>query len=139
MARKKKKTDGDGAIGKLLGHYARLRGKRLALKHELEAAARQEMEAQQKLLVACRAAGLEKVTGPDGTFSHKNVSVLRVSDWPAFYGWIKRSGHFECLEKRPHQAQIQAVLEEDARLAKRGIPGGTFETVAKAHFSARKS
>ena len=119
-----------------LEEYFMVRRERLALAkqvQELEA-----MESERKQKVVHQMGKLEKVTCRMGTFSKRVAQVVVVDDWTRFYEWIRRTKNFECLEKRPHQRQVQDLLEEHPRLRKAGIPGTHFDQVIKTTATERK-
>ena len=123
------------ALGKALSAFFKVYTARLAADKTAAKLKSEETTLKSVVVELMREAGLDKAQGAAGTVSTRVVSVAKATDWPAFYKWIQKTGNFECLEKRVHQANLAEVLEHYPRAKPGGI---VFESVLKVTPTPRR-
>lgn len=85
----------------VIAAYRKARAARLAQDQivvELKAA---EMIAKEELMVALDNHGLQKAGDGVSSVSKTKKSIVTITDWPAFYEHIQKTGEFDLLQKRP--------------------------------------
>ena len=48
----------------------------------------------------------------------KQKRVWNVEDWDEFYKWVKKTGHFQCMQKRLSDAAIAEIMEDKKNRSK---------------------
>lgn len=62
--------------------------------------------------------GMRSLSTDAGTVSIKELIVAKVDDWEKFYDYIKETGDFHLLERRPANVAFREMLE-----AEQEVPG----------------
>jgi len=97
--------------------YIKIRDARSALKQKFEAED-ESLEAQLKvleeqMLEACKTLNADSVRTPHGTIIRSVKSRYWTNDWDSMYDFIEDEGAFGLLEKRIHQTNMKAFLQEN--------------------------
>jgi hypothetical protein len=104
-------------LDKLVSIYIKLRDQKTELKEKFEA---QEAELDAKmnvikeaLLDHCKTTGAESVRTTAGVFYKSVKSKYWTSDWDSMNNFILENNAVDLLEKRIHQTNMRAFLEEN--------------------------
>lgn len=116
---------GNVPLEKLVRVFLKMRGARDKMVKEHEAALG-ELEAQmqsvrQALLGYCKDHNVESVRTAEGSFYRSLKRRYWTNDWEAMGRFIVEHGVPELLEKRLHQANTQAFLEQNPELLPPGL------------------
>jgi hypothetical protein len=93
-------------LGACADLYGRLRDDRLAAEKVAAEIAKREAEAREHLIKMIPAADTTGVSGKVYRVTRHVKKVPQVKDWALFYAHVKRTGHFELLQKRLGEAAI---------------------------------
>lgn len=115
----------------------KLERERLAYQKEVEAKIA-EMELREKtlddhILGMLEAQGLDKAAGAEASVSLSKQPIPTVKDWGKFYAYIKKTGQFDLLEKRPARGAYRERVE-----AGLSIPGVETYWNKKLYFGQIK-
>lgn len=104
-------------VEELVADYVRIRDLKTAVKEELEAKIAdldQELEAiAAQLLDRCKEVGADSIRTGAGTVIRSIKSRFWTSDWESMYSFIHENEAYGLLEKRIHQSNMKAFLEEN--------------------------
>lgn len=125
-------------IGTLVDRYFAARAERLELEREVAKRKAKEQEWGDKLREAMNAEKTDKASSESGSVSLKTIDVARVEDWDALYEFIVRRKAPHLLYRRVNDANLQEMLEHDAKLRRVGVPGVRWETAQKMTATAAR-
>ena len=125
MSESVEEAGGNVPLEKLVRVFLKMRGVRDRMVKEHEAALG-ELEAQmqsvrQALLGYCKDHNVESVRTTEGSFYRSLKRRYWTNDWEAMGRFIMKHGVPELLEKRLHQANTQAFLEQNPELLPPGL------------------
>jgi hypothetical protein len=113
-------------VGTCADRLYTLQQQRLALKKQMDKIAEQEAELGEHTLGLLNTQKLDSGKGKIGRVSKVPKEVPTVSDWGKFYAWIKKTGAFDTLQKRP---AVEAIRDRWADKVR--IPGVTKTAIMK--------
>ena len=97
---------------------------------EEEANIRAQMEIiEQKLLEICKETGADSIKTPFGTVMRSTKTRYWPSDWASMYEFIRQHDAYDLLERRVHQTNMKAWLEENPSLLTQGLNAETRYSV----------
>lgn len=86
------------------------------------------------LLEICKTVGADSIKTPNGTIVRSVKSRYWTSDWESMYAFMTEHDALDLLEKRLHQGNLKAFLEENPDLLPPGLNSESEFTI-----SVRKS
>ena len=112
-------------LDKLATIYIKIRDKRAAIKEQFETQD-EDLKAQleileQQMLEVCKDMNADSIRTPHGTIIRSVKSRYWTNDWDSMYDFIEKQGTFGLLEKRLHQTNMKAFLEENPNLFPAGL------------------
>jgi hypothetical protein len=125
-------------LGPQIDKFFKLRKERLKLESAAKAIKTKEDHVKDRLIIAMDLQEVDSSAGVLGTVSITRPEVFRAADWPKIYAWVKKTGAFEIFGKTLHQSNIVEQLQENPKLAKKGIPGMEKATIVKFHATAKR-
>lgn len=118
---------------KLAKVYIKMRDKLQEMQREFdeqEADIRSQMEIiEQKLLDICKETGADSIKTAFGTVMRSTKTRYWPSDWAAMYEFIRQHDAYDLLERRVHQTNMKAWLEENPSLLPQGLNAETRYSV----------
>jgi hypothetical protein len=113
-------------IGAMADHLYSVRERRLDLDRQSQALKDEETALGEHLLQTFPKQQLEGARGKIGQANVKKKLIPRIDDWDTFYKYLKRTGEFDLLQKRPHEAAF-----EERWAANKDVPGTSiFEKIS---------
>lgn len=104
--------------GGRVDHLYKLQQQRIALKAQERLISAEEEALEQTLIKEFGKAKVEGMRGKLGQAYLDRKVVPRVTDWEKYWGHIKKTGHFDLLQKRPGEVACQERWDEG-----KNIPG----------------
>lgn len=118
---------------KLAKVYIKMRDHLQALQREYEekeADVKAQMEIiEQKLLDICKETGADSIKTAYGTVMRSTKTRYWPSDWASMYEFIRQHDAYDLLERRVHQTNMKAWLEESPSLLPQGLNAETRYSV----------
>lgn len=105
------------SVDRSVAVFIKIRDKRDALRVTFE---REELELEEQLnvireelLKTCEAIGASSLKTPHGTVIRRVATRYWTGDWSSMHNFIKENDAMELLERRIHQGNLKAFLEEN--------------------------
>jgi hypothetical protein len=112
-------------LDKLATIYIKIRDKRATIKEAFEAEdedLKSQLEVlEQQMLEVCKDMNADSIRTPHGTIIRSVKSRYWTNDWDSMYSFIDKHGAFGLLEKRLHQTNMKAFLEENPNVLPAGL------------------
>lgn len=105
-------------LGAMADRMYELQQERLALDRQSEAIKAEQTALGDHLLVAFPKEKLEGAKGKIGQTNIKRKDVPAIDDWDEFYKHLKKTGEFDLLQRRPHEAAFTERWENG-----KSVPG----------------
>ena len=100
-------------LAKLADELFEARERRLALQKQAEEIQSRERELRALLIAEIPLTGATGVAGKLAAVKVAEKQVPQVSDWPALYAHIKKTGSFELLQRRVSEGAVKDRWAED--------------------------
>lgn len=98
-------------IGAMTDKLIELREAKRELEAKITVIEAESEEVTQALIAKLDAEGTDRGAGKLGTVSVTSSIVANVTDWEKFYAFIKKTGYFHLLQRRPADAAFRELLE----------------------------
>lgn len=112
-------------VDKLVRAYIKIRDARAKLKKDYEA---EDLKLEEdmalissNILELCKATGADSIRTAYGTAIRTTKTRYWTNDWESMYSFIKNHDAFALLEKRIHQTNMRAWLEENPEALPPGV------------------
>lgn len=125
-------SHGDGLIGRLIDELHKLREQQRALTKKEKALNEKEHAKESELLGALSRAKLDGAKGKRATASVHSLLTCKVEEWPRLTAWMKRTGHFEILQKRVSTTTYKEMLDAKVR-----VPGIVTDVINSIGLTKR--
>lgn len=110
---------------KLTRVYIKMRDKLRQMQAEFEqqeADLKGQMEViEAKLLEICKETGADSIKTPHGTIMRGMKTRYWTSDWESMHNFVREHDAFDLLERRVHQTNMKAWLDENPGLLPQGL------------------
>jgi hypothetical protein len=103
-------------LGTKVNQFLRLKKKISEKQKEVDDMKVQASQMQKELITALEDSGTERMDSALGSVTLKQDTVCHVTNWPKFYGYIKKNNAFELLQKRVGQSAYTEYLEAGERI-----------------------
>lgn len=110
------------SLGKQIDKLAKLRQDKVGLDAKLKDVEAQINTLKGEILANLQNAGMQKASSKTLTVSIKQDVVPEVTDWDAFYAFIKKSNSFHLLQRRV-SSPAWRELHEQLAAKKKEVPG----------------
>lgn len=115
----------DVDASRLVQVYVKIRDARdiLVREHEVKLAELQQQldTIESEMLTLCKQTGQDGGKTPFGSFSRTIKTRYWTNDWESMYRFVKENDAPELLEKRLHQSNFKAYLEENPGMMPAGV------------------
>ena len=110
---------------KLTRVYIKMRDKLRQMQAEFEeqeADLKSKMQViEEKLLEICKETGADSIKTPHGTIMRGMKTRYWTSDWESMHNFVREHDAFDLLERRVHQTNMKAWLDENPGLLPQGL------------------
>ncbi len=110
---------------KLTRVYIKMRDKLRQMQAEFEeqeADLKAKMQViEEKLLEICKETGADSIKTPHGTVMRGMKTRYWTSDWESMHNFVREHDAFDLLERRVHQTNMKAWLDENPGLLPQGL------------------
>jgi hypothetical protein len=110
----------------------RLRAKRLAAETKITAMLKDEAVLKDHLIAHLRADDADGVIGRAAKVVVNSERVAKVEDWDKFYAHIRKTGHFELLQRRPADTAVRERWDAEEQ-----VPGVVPFKIFKVSITKR--
>lgn len=112
------------SLGKQIDKLAKLRQDKVGLDAKVKDVEAQINALKAEILESLQSSGMQKASSKTLTVSVKQDVVPEVTDWDAFYAFIKKSNNFHLLQRRV-SSPAWRELHEQLAAKKKEVPGTT--------------